>query len=288
MNNCECQICCDSRAARVGYARARAERTAAEAAVIRRSARLAAKPAVNYAEEELLSEREQRRLDRRGGLSWHDFVCAVRAECDCSWPEAIKEAFLRQNGAAPRSSADFEAGRLQRMTANALRVQANAEAAVARQEAANKRRAERIVSRIERDQAVLASMPAAPPRLERQDAVTEGPALAYTEATGCELLDLPPPPSLRRTCQLPGCDEHCTYCRGNDRIAAENRGWNPRTEPHPTSVPQLAFSLAPPPIGATVVRVPVDLRLMSQESLRELIAAAAAALDCQVEGLDFI
>ena len=60
-------------------------------------------------------------------------------------------------------------------------------------------------------------------------------------------------------------------------------------EQGPASVPQLAFSLPPPPpIGATVFRVPVDLRQMTQESLRELIAAAASALGCQIEGLDSI
>jgi hypothetical protein len=171
---------------------------------------------------------------------------------------------LREERAAARAQAQ--------MVKHALRVQVRCKAAIARHEVAMARRTERIIARLERDVDILASMPVAPPRLERHNAVTElppRPNLGYTAATGC---DLPPPPPLRRTCQLPGCNEWCSYCRGNDRIAAANRNWNPLAEPLPSFIP-------PPPIGATVVRVPVDMRLMTQAALRELIAAAQAALN---------
>jgi hypothetical protein len=165
------------------------------------------------------------------------------------------------------------------MVKHALRVQARCEAAIVRHEAAMKSRTERIIAQLERDIAILDSMPATSPRLERHNAVVQlpsGPALERTEATGC---DLPPPPPLRRTCQLPGCYEWCAYCRENDRIAAANRGWNPLQEPRPVFVPQLAFGgVPPPPIGATVVRIPIDMRLMTAAALREIIAAANAAL----------
>lgn len=269
-------------------------------AAVRRSQRLAAKPAVNYYEAPVPSE------------------AAIRLQ------EQLK----------------VERGQM-RMVRNALRVQARCEAAIAHHQAVMKRRTERIIARMERDAAVLAAMPATPPRLQRHNAVTDAPwapphppALSRTEATGCALHEeehgLPPPPPLRRTCQLPGCDEWCsyclgndriqatggtlspppplrrtcqlpgcnewcTYCRENDRIAAANRSWNPLMEPRPVFVPQLSFGGAPPsssadrglggdlhppppPIGATVVRIPVDLRLMTAAALRELIAAANAAL----------
>ncbi len=255
--------------------------------VLRRSRRLAAKPAVNYYEAPEPSEAAQRLRDKRqaarGGLSWPAFVTAVRAELGCTVKQAWREASKRQAGLPTMTREELAAERFSEV---GRRVQARSEAAVARQEAAMRRRAERIVARMERDAAVLAAMPLAPPCLERQDAVTElphGPALERTEATGCQLpeevLNLPPPPPLRRTCQLPGCDEWCTYCRENDRIAAANRGWNPFQEPRPAFVPQLAFDLPPPPIGATVVRIPIDMRLMTAAALREIIAAANAALN---------
>ena len=271
---------------------------------VRRSRRLAAKPRVSYTEEKLLSELQQRSLDRRGGLTWNQFVAGVRVECDCTYAEALMEASRRLKGALPRTAADFEEGRLYRLAARAAAVHAKATAAADRQDREKRRRAERIIARMARDMEILAAMPATPPRLARQDAVPwappHGPALSRTEATGCA--DLPPPPPLRRTCQLPGCDEWCSYCRENDRIAAYNRA-NPIYLPAPPAtlppvwdrppsssaggVGGLAPSssaggvggLAPPPIGAAVIRVPIDMAQMTAAALRMLIAAAQNALD---------
>lgn len=195
---------------------------------VRRSNRLATKAAVNYYEAPIKSE---------ASIRMHDRVVAERATARAE----------------------------QQMVNRALRVQACCEVAVARHGAAMKRRTECIIARMEQDAAILASMPATPPRLQRQNAVT----------------DLPPPPPLRRTCQLPDCNELCSYCRENDRIAAYNRA-------HPLTGPNTVPQLLPPPIGATVVRIPVDLRLMTAVALRELITAAANALGADVEGLDSI
>ena len=143
---------------------------------------------------------------------------------------------------------------------------------------------ERLIAELEQEAEILSTMPRTPPRLQRQAAEApwappRGPALSRTEATGCALpeLDLPCPPPLRRTCQLPTCDEWCSYCRENDRIAAANRARNPLAEPRPAFVPQLAF-LPPPPIGATVVRVPIDLATLTRAALQQIIAAASSAL----------
>lgn len=269
---------------------------------VRRSRRLAAKPRVSYTEEKLLSEPAQRRLDRRGGLTWNQFVAAVRSECNCTYSEALMEASRRQKGAAPRSAADFEQSRIERLAARAAAVHAKATAAADRQDQAKRSAAAHIIARMARDMEILAAMPATPPRLARHDAVTgeapwappHPPALSRTEATGCalseEVLSLPPPPPLRRTCQLPGCDEWCSYCRENDRIAAYNRA-NPIYLPAPpATLPPVwdlppsssaggVGGLVPPPIGATVVRIPIDMAQMTAAALRMLIAAAQNALD---------
>ena len=295
---CPCFACSARRIRSAFHVREMARE--AKNAVSRRSHRLAAKPRVTYTEEIVLPEAVQRLRDQRtharGGLSWNQFVAAVRTECDCTWSEALQEASRRQNGAAPRSAAAFEAGRLQRLTARAAASQARATAAADRQDKAKYRRAQEIIAQLEQEAAILESMPATPPRLARQAAVPwappRGPALSRTEATGCAL---PPPPPLRRTCQLPGCDEHCTYCRENDRIAAYNRA-NPIIGGGPASIPRiripawadeegaigmapLPFLPSPPPIGATVVRVPIDMAQMTALALQELIAAAQRALN---------
>jgi len=66
--------------------------------------------------------------------------------------------------------------------------------------------------------------------------------------------NLPPPPPLRRVCNLPTCDENCVYCRENDRLAAARRGLpflapdagagGAAAEPSPTNIPRLAFGAA--------------------------------------------
>jgi hypothetical protein len=266
---------------------------------LRCSSRLATKPAVNYYEAAMPSEAAIRRRD-----------------------------LAKEERAAARAQ--------DRMIRNALRVKVRCQMAIVRHEKAMKRRTERIIARMERDAAVLAAMPATPPRLARQAAVTgeapwappHGPALSRTEATGCDLPPLPnwtmfepaslmPPPPLRRVCASPDCDEDCKRCRYNDRLAEFNRsrplpvGLLPPPAPlrrmcaspdcdevcrrcrgndllaefnrehplpvGPASVPNL-FSLPPPPIGATVVRIPIDMRLMTNEALRAIVAAANAAL----------
>jgi hypothetical protein len=232
-------------------------RTPAPAAE-RRSRRLAAKPRVDYYEAAIPSEATIRRRDQAKAVR-----AAERAE--------------------------------HRMVLNALRVKVRAQVAVARQDAANRRRAQQIVNRIERDAAILAAMPSTPPRLVRQDAEApwappHGPALSRTEATGCADPNwipfeptpgaLPSPPPLRRVCASPDCDEDCKRCRYNDRLAEFNR--NRPLPTGPAFVPNLinppAGTLAPPPIGATVVRIPIDMRLMSAAALHEIIAAASTAL----------
>jgi hypothetical protein len=215
----------------------------------RRSRRLAAKPAVSYYEAPIPSEATIRRRDQH------------RAEAA--------------------------------MVRNARRVQRRAEAAVAQDTQRKLVQVERILREIERSVAnsaeqserqnaeILSAMPAvdatwAPPRDSRSRsaaAFAPQPALSRTEATGCALpeLDLCPPTPLRRTCQLPSCDDWCTYCRENDRIAAANSNWNPLAEPRPAFLP-------PPPIGATVVRVPIDLSTLTRAALQQIIVAATSAL----------
>lgn len=210
--------------------------------------------------------RRSRRLAAKVPISYYE--AAVPSEA------AIR---LRDRIYAERATARIQ----NRMVKNALRVQARCEAAIAHHEAAMKHRTERIIAQLEHDVVILASMPAMPPRLQRHPAVTELPPLpnlGYTAATGCTL---PPPPPLRRTCQLPSCNEWCSYCRENDRIAAYNQA-------HPLTGPAMVPQLLPPPIGATVIRIPVDMRLMTAAALRELITAAANALGADVEGLDSI
>jgi hypothetical protein len=94
---------------------------------------------------------------------------------------------------------------------------------------------------------IALSAPPPAPKLERRNAVLD--------------LDLPPPPPLRRTCQLPNCDEWCSYCRENDRIAAYNRA-------HPP----------PPPTHLPVIRVPIAIGAMTAQEMSDLITALAQAM----------
>lgn len=273
--------------------RAPAATLVAEDTARRRSRRLAAKPAVNYYEAPVVPEHIQRRRDKRayelrGGLTWNQFVAAVRAECDCTWAEAMEEASRRMKGEAPRSAADFAESRMERLATRAAIIQIKAEETARRQDERKRRRAEQIIARLERDLAALDSMPTTPPRLARQAAIVGAPSKPAISRT------LSPPPPLRRTCQLPGCDEHCSYCRENDRIAAYNRA-NPiigsgqasipriripawADEEDAIGIPPLPFLPSPPPIGATVIRVPIDMTQMTTLALQELIAAAQRAL----------
>jgi hypothetical protein len=120
----------------------------------------------------------------------------------------------------------------------ARKAQRNAEKAVAREDKRKARDVERLLRQLERD------MAPPPLKLQRHNAV----------------LDLPPPPPLRRTCQLPTCDEWCSYCRENDRIAARNR------------------ALQPPPTHLPVVRVPINIGAMTAQEMSDLIAALAQAM----------
>ena len=273
---CNCPVCSTYRAREALLANAR------------RSKRLALKrnekPAGFYTEETVLPEKEQRRRDKRayelrGGLTWNEFVAAVRTECNCTYAEAMQEASRRMRGAAPRSAADFEPARLERLTARANAVRVSAEKAIARQQAAKQRLIEQILAQLEQEQSIFESMPAAPPRLARdyRSAVfAPTPALSRTEATGCDLSDLPMPEPLRRTCATPTCDECCAHCRANERMPSFPAGGSGGG---PESIPQIAFrELPPPPIGATVVRVPIDMAQMSALALNDLIAAAQRAL----------
>jgi hypothetical protein len=270
----------------------------------RRSRRLAAKERVDYTEEFEPSRRSQEKQDktyRLIGMTFAEFARQIRTEEGLSWFEANHEASERlKDLAADVDEATYQANIMaraaERLQVRAERVRVRAQAAVARQDAALRRHVERVLNQLERE----AAMPSTPPRLVRQDAVTgeeapwappHGPALSRTEATGCELppqpnwvpyewTSLPPPPPLRRVCASPDCDEDCKRCRYNDRLAEFNR--NRPLPTGPAIVPNIINAegaLAPPPIGATIVRVPVDLRLMTAAALRELMAAAAAALN---------
>jgi hypothetical protein len=214
------------------------------------------------------AERRSRRLAAKPRVSYYD-------------PAIPSEAVIRQRD---RVKAERATQRAQdRMVLKALRVKAQCEMAIARQQDAMDRRVKRIMAQLERDEATLAAMPATPPRLQRHNAVTgeapwappHPPALSRTEATGCAL---PPPSPLRRTCQLPSCDEWCRYCRENDRIASHNMAaGGGGGGGGPASIPPI-WDLPPPPIGATVVRVPIDMAQMTAAALQELIAAASRAL----------
>jgi hypothetical protein len=136
---------------------------------------------------------------------------------------------------------------------NALKAKRNAERAVAREDKRKAAAVERIMRQLERPavtpkRTIALSAPPPAPKLERRNAVLD-------------LHDggLPPPPPLRRTCQLPTCDEWCSYCRENDRIAALNR-------------------LPPPPTHLPVLRVPINLGAMTAQEMSDLIAALAQAM----------
>ncbi len=283
----------------------------------RRSRRLAAKPRISYREAPEPSRQSQEKQDktyRLIGMTFAEFAASIRGE-GLNYIEANYEAGQRLKDLAAdvdeaTYQANIEARAAERLRVRAERVRVRAEAAVARQDATLRRRSQQIVNRIERDAAILASvahsaeqslllsMPSTPPRLQRQDAVTgeapwaplHGPALTRTEATGCELppepnwipfewteTNLPPPPPLRRVCASPDCDEDCKRCRYNDRLAEHNR--NRPLPTGPAFVPNMINpALPPPPIGATIVRIPIDMRLMTDAALREIIAAASTAL----------
>lgn len=240
-------------------------------APVRRSNRLAAKPRVSYYD-----------------------------------PGIPSEAVIRQRDQAKEERATQRAQ--DRMVLKALRVKAQCEMALARQQDVMHRRVKSIMARLERDEATLATMPATPPRLQRHNAVTgeaswapphncrsrcdavfaPTPALSHTEATGCaepnwihfEPSTLLPPPPLRRVCASPNCDEDCRRCRFNDRLAEFNRCRPLPSPPLPPHLPSVLapLGLAPPPVGAAVIRVPIDMAQMTAAALQELIAAAQRAL----------
>jgi hypothetical protein len=94
-----------------------------------------------------------------------------------------------------------------------------------------------------------------------------------------KMSNLPPPPPLRRVCNLPTCDENCVYCRENDRLAAARRGLpflapdvgagGAVAEPSPTNIPRLAFGAPAEPAAEGLA----------------LLAEAAAAAEPAAEGL---
>ncbi len=98
--------------------------------------------------------------------------------------------------------------------------------------------------------------------------------------------NLAPPPPLRRVCALPTCDENCSYCRENDRIAAARRGLpfltpDVAAEPSPTQIPRLAFGApAAAPVAAEGLALLADIAAAAEpaaEGLALLADVAAAA-----------
>ncbi len=219
----------------------------------RQSSRLAAKPRINYYEAPVPSEAQIRAQEEaafvRNALKAKRNAEKAVAREDKHKAKAVRriirqlerpQSAWQQEVAAVRAELGCSFGHALKVASERRR--AAVRAAEAQEEA------ERISAWLSRPAVTskrTIAMPAPPPapRLERQNAV----------------LDLPPPPPLRRTCQLSTCDEWCSYCRENDRIAAINR-------------------LPPPPTHLPVLRIPINLGAMTAQEMSDLIAALAQAM----------